>query len=176
MIVLYILGGLLLLAIIIALLSPSRYQVEKSIIIKKPQPEVMEKVANFNYYKEWNPWQKMEPGAKAVITGSEKRPGHKYEWNGKKIGAGSLTLRDIDKRHISFDLEFLRPWKSKAKDNWLFEDWGTNETKVTWQNAGELPFPVARLMWPMIRKNLDRQFVEGLNNLKQMSEMPTKNP
>ena len=170
MIAVYIVIGIVLLVLIIALLSPARYQIERSIIIQSPQPEVMSRVADLNSYKEWNPWQKMEPNAESVITGSAKRPGHKYAWNGKKIGAGSLTLRDIDKRHIHFDLEFLRPWKSRAADNWLFEEWGSDGTKVTWQNAGELPFPVARLMWPMIRKGLDKQFIEGLNNLKKMSE------
>ena len=170
MIVVYILIGILLLALIVALLSPPRYQIERSIIIKRPQPEVMSRVSDFNYYKEWNPWQQMEPLAQPIITGTAKKPGHKYEWNGKKIGSGSLTLRDIDQKHIRFDLEFLRPWKSKATDNWLFEEWGANETKVTWQNAGELPFPMARLMWPMIRNGLDKQFVQGLNNLKKISE------
>jgi hypothetical protein len=130
----------------------------------------MSRVSDFNYYKEWNPWQQMEPLAQPVITGAAKKPGHKYEWNGKKIGSGSLTLKDIDQKHIRFDLEFLKPWKSKASDNWLFEEWGSNETKVTWQNAGELPFPMARLMWPMIRKGLDKQFIQGLNNLKRISE------
>jgi len=170
MIVVYIIIGVVLLLLIIALLSPSRYQIERTIIIQKPQPEVMNRVADLNSYKEWNPWQKMEPNAQSTITGSARKPGHKYEWNGKKIGAGSLTLRDIDRKHIHFDLQFLRPWKSKAADNWLFEEWGTDGTKVTWQNAGELPFPVARLMWPMIRKGLDKQFIEGLNNLKKLSE------
>jgi len=170
MIVVYIIIGVALLLLIMALLSPPRYQIERSIIIQKTQPEVMGRVADLNSYKEWNPWQKMEPGAKSVITGSARKPGHKYEWNGKKIGAGSLTLRDIDQKHIHFDLQFLRPWKSKAADNWLFEEWGTDGTKVTWQNAGELPFPVARLMWPMIRKGLDKQFIEGLTNLKKLSE------
>jgi len=170
MIAVYILVGILLLALIIALLSPPRYQIERTIIINKPKTYVMGRVADFNHYKEWNPWQQMEPSAQAVITGTAKRPGHKYEWNGKKIGAGSLTLRDIDQKHIHFDLVFLRPWKSKAADNWLFEEWGADGTKVTWQNAGNLPFPMARLMWPMIRKNLDQQFIKGLNNLKLLSE------
>ena len=170
MVALYIFIGILLVALVIALLSPPRYQIEKSIIIRSPQPEVMNKVADFNYYKQWNPWQQMEPTASAVITGAARTRGHRYEWNGKKVGAGSLTLRDIDHKHVHIDLEFIRPFKSKASDNWLFEEWGVNETKVTWQNAGELPFPVARLMWPMIRKNLDKQFVQGLDNLKALSE------
>jgi len=170
MIVIYIVIGVILLALLIALLSPSKYQIEKSIIIKSPQPRVMGMVSDLNFFKQWNPWQKMEPSATAVITGSPGKQGHKYEWNGKKIGAGSLTIIDIDPKHINFDVQFLRPWKSRAADNWLFEHWGASDTKVTWQNAGDLPFPMARLMWPMIRKNLDKQFVQGLNNLKAISE------
>jgi uncharacterized protein involved in exopolysaccharide biosynthesis len=37
MIILYIIIALVLLALIIALLSPPKYQIEKSIIIKRPQ-------------------------------------------------------------------------------------------------------------------------------------------
>ena len=170
MTVLYIVLGLIALLLFIAALSPKRYNIEKSIIIRRPLTEVMEKVANLNYYKDWNPWQKMEPSSKAIISGEPKMPGHRYEWEGKKIGAGSLTIRDIDNRHIHNDLEFLRPWKAKARDNWLFEDWGTSETKVTWQNAGNLPFPIARLMWPLFNKNLNHQFVTGLGNLKKLCE------
>ena len=84
---------------------------------------------------------------------------------------GSLTLLNADEKHIHFELEFFKPWKSKAKDNWLFEPWGDgSETKVTWQNSGELPWPMARLMGPMITKNLNFQFGNGLENLKKMCE------
>jgi hypothetical protein len=48
----------------------------------------------------------------------------------------------------------LKPWKSKAKDNWQFELSGDGETKVGWQNSGELPWPIAGLIGPIINKNL----------------------
>ena len=58
----------------------------------------------------------------------------------------------------------------KANDNWMFEPWGEDETKVTWQNSGQLSWPIASLMGPMITKNLNHQFEQGLNNLKKMCE------
>ena len=82
----------------------------------------------------------------------------------------ACEFADAARAQRHFDLEFLKPWKSKAKDNWLFEAWGNNETKVTWQNSGALPWPMASLMGPMIIKNLNFQFQQGLNNLKQMCE------
>ena len=171
MIVVYIILGLIGLLLLIAALMPKSYNIEKSNIIKRRAIDIMSKVGNLNSYSEWNPWQQMDPTAKATITGTPNTSGHKYAWEGKKIGIGSLTLNSLDNKHIHFDLEFLKPWKAKAKDNWLFEPWGDGgETKVTWQNSGELPWPMARLMSPMINKNLNQQFVTGLNNLKKLCE------
>lgn len=170
MIFVYIFAALIIAILIIAGLMPKTYNVEKSIIIKSSVPEVMNRIGNLNDYAVWNPWQQADPTSKKTITGNPGTPGHKYAWEGKKVGMGSLTLRNKDDKHIHFDLEFLKPWKSKARDNWLFEPWGDGETKVTWQNSGELPWPMARLMGPMINKNLAHQFGVGLNNLKQLCE------
>jgi hypothetical protein len=168
--VLYIIFSLIILLLIIAATLPGKYHIEHFTVIKKSIWDVMEKVSDLNYYAKWNPWQLMEKKGKYEVTGVPKTPGHKYSWQGKKTGVGSLTLRDLDDRHIHFDLEFIRPWKAKAKDDWVFEEWGTGETKVTWQNNGDLPYPVARLMGPMLKKNLDKQFAEGLKNLKNLCE------
>lgn len=171
MIFVYIFLGLIALVLIVAALMPKTFNVEKSIIINRPITEVMNKVGDLNYYSKWNPWQQTDPTATSNITGNPKSPGHKYSWVGKKVGVGSLTLRKMDDSHINFDLEFLKPWKSSAKDNWHFEPWGSgSETKVTWQNSGGLPWPIASLMGPMINKNLNHQFEQGLNNLKKMVE------
>lgn len=170
MIFIYLFGGLILLLLIIAAMLPKSFNVEKNAIINKPVADVMRRVADLNYYSKWNPWQQSDNTAINTISGNAGTPGHKYAWEGKKVGIGSLTLRDIDNSHIHFDLQFLKPWKSKAKDNWLFEHWGDEGTKVTWQNNGELPWPIARLMGPLLNKNLNHQFEQDLNNLKKMCE------
>ncbi|MEO6613807.1 MAG: SRPBCC family protein [Chitinophagaceae bacterium] len=170
MIFVYILAGLVVSLLVISALMPKTFNVEKTIIISRPVTEVMNRISDLNYYSQWNPWQQSDPTAKNTITGTPKVPGHKYSWVGKKVGVGSLTLKNLDDKHIHFDLEFLKPWKSKAKDNWMFEAWGEGETKVTWQNSGQLPWPIASLMGPMISKTLNKQFEQGLNNLKKMCE------
>lgn len=168
---LYILGIVLViivLVLIIALFLPDGYYIEKSAIIKKPCEYVMDKVADFHNHIQWDPWH--QKNGKSNITGISKRPGHKYSWNGNKVGTGSLVLREIDERHIHFDLEFLKPVKTTARDNWLFEDWGSDETKVTWQNFGVLPYPIGRLKGYMFHKNLNRQFTQAIKNLKRLCE------
>ena len=170
MIVVYIILALIIAVLIISALMPGSFNVEKSIVINKPITAVMGRIANLKDYALWNPWQQADPTATNSITGTPGTPGHKYAWEGKKVGVGALTLNHMDDRNIHFDLEFFKPWKSKAKDNWHFEPFGGNETNVTWQNSGQLPWPVARMMGPMISKGLNKQFVEGLNNLKKLCE------
>jgi len=166
-----ILLGLIALILIASALMPKSYNVEKSAVIKKPVKDVMDRIGNLNYYRDWNPWAKMEPTATATISGNPMSPGHKYHWEGKKIGIGELRLLSCDDKHIHLDLEFCKPWKDKAKDTWHIEPGGDGrETKLTWQNRGDLPWPMARLMGPMITKNLNHQFTQGLDNLKKMCE------
>ena len=170
MIVVYAFAGLILLLLLIAAFMPKTFFVEKTAVIDRPVSEVMNKVGDLNFYSKWNPWQQADKSATHTITGTPKSPGHRYAWKGKKVGEGQLSLRDIDDKHIHFDLEFFKPWKSRAKDNWLFEHWGNHSTKVTWQNGGDLPWPIARLMGPLINKNLQHQFEKGLQNLRKMCE------
>jgi Polyketide cyclase / dehydrase and lipid transport len=170
MIILYILLGIIATLLIVALFLPGKYQIEKTAIIKNTVSEVMMRVADLNHYAAWNPWQKSDPGAKGTITGTPAQKGHKYAWEGSKVGIGSLTLRDIDNKHVHFNLEFIKPFKSKASDDWLFEEWGQGETKVTWSNNGDLSYPIARLIGPGLKKSLNRQFEEGLENLRKICE------
>jgi hypothetical protein len=129
-----------------------------------------DKVANLNNYREWNPFSLMEPDASKQITGTPKTVGHKYTWEGTKIGKGSLTIKKLQAhKSVDLDLEFLKPWKSKADDIWTFEEVNGN-TKVTWKNQGGLTYPAARLLGPFITKNLSQQFETGLNNIKKLCE------
>lgn len=170
MMILYIILGLLAFVLLAAALMPGKYLVEKSVIIKQPAAEVYNKVADLNFYNIWNPWQKQDPDAMSSITGNPMQVGHKYYWNGKKVGEGSLTIRSVmPSKAINFDLQFIKPFKSEAIDAWDFTE-TADGTKVVWRNTGSLPFPIARLMGPSLNKQLNKQFEEGLKNLKQLCE------
>ncbi len=170
MIVFYILLGLIVGILVAAAFMPAAYTIEKATIIHKPLAEVITKVGNLHFYSQWNPWQKMDPEAEKSITGIPLQAGHRYSWKGKKIGIGNLTLQQIDERAIHFVLQFIKPFNSKANDDWHFEVISPSETKVTWQNRGRFAWPTARLMGPMIMRGLHKQFDKGIANLKAMCE------
>jgi len=170
MIALYIILGVIALFFIIPLLLPGSYDVKKTTVINCPPEKVFDHVADLNHYHAWNPWARTEPAAAHKVEGAPKQPGHKYSWEGKKIGVGSLTLgKATPGKSVDFDLRFIKPFKSQADDLWSFEakDGGT---LVTWHNKGPLSYPMARMMGPMIKGQLNKQFEEGLRNLKQLCE------
>lgn len=158
------------LALIIPLFMPKSYAIEKTIDIKASAQECFDKVADLNNYRDWNPWSQMEPDASKQITGSPKTVGHRYSWEGNKIGSGSLTVKKLaPHKSVDLDLEFIRPFKSKSDDMWTFEE-KDGTTRVTWKNQGPLAYPTARLIGPFITKNLSQQFETGLSNLKKLCE------
>jgi uncharacterized protein YndB with AHSA1/START domain len=170
MTILFIILAIIAFILIVAAVLPGKYLIEKSIVINRPAAEVYNKVANLNHYSEWNPWQKQDPAAISTISGEPAHVGHKYHWNGKKVGEGHLTVRStVPGKAINFDLQFIKPFKSQAIDAWDFTD-TTDGTKTVWRNSGELPFPVARLMGPYLNKQLNKQFEEGLKSLKELCE------
>jgi len=170
MMILYMVIGLMILLLVITLFLPNTYHILRSEVIKAPLARVREKVGDLNQFKNWNPLLKIEPRARFAISGEPMKPGHRMNWNGTRIGAGRLTIRSADDQHIHFELEILRPWKSSASDNWYFEHWGENDTKVTWEISGRLPYPLARLLGPRIKRRMNRSFREGLQNLKRLNE------
>jgi ribosome-associated toxin RatA of RatAB toxin-antitoxin module len=170
MIFIYVFIGIIVLLAILSLIMPKQYFVEKTMVMHTAVNNVFNNVANLEQYKEWNPWQKTDPNASHTITGMPKTIGHQYAWNGKKVGQGNLTIKNLEEnKSVSFALQFIKPWNALADDNWQFESTGTDECRVTWSNQGDLPAPMARLMGPMIKAQLNKQFVQGLENLRKLS-------
>lgn len=170
MIVVWILLGIIVAALALAAVLPSRFSITKTVEIARPPAEVYRKISDLNVYREWNPWQQMEPTSQQTVTGEPGTVGHRYAWNGKKIGIGSLTLRrGVPAEAVEFDLQFIKPWKSSADDTWRFEP-VAGGTRVTWSNNGALPYPMGRLFGPLISKGLNKQFEQGLGNLKALCE------
>lgn len=171
MIVLLYIFAIIGLVLLVAFLLPNKYSISKTIIVNAAIKDCYMKIADLNNYKQWNPFAQMEPDASSFISGEANTVGHQYTWDGKKIGTGGLTILTVTPyTSIELELAFLKPFNSKAKDAWSFEQLPNNQVKITWANTGELKFPVARLMGPMIHKNLSQQFEKGLENIKTLCE------
>lgn len=113
-----------------------KFHIEESIIVKSPATKVYEVVSDFNQWRPWSPWLIMEPGAKVTVAPDAKS----YTWEGDMVGSGKMKITGQEPgREVTYDLNFLKPWKSYAEVKFRIEE--TNDgTKVTWLMDSGLPF------------------------------------
>ncbi len=139
--------------------------VKKSITIAAGAEKVKNIIRDFNHWEYWSPWLILEPGVKVVVSENKKM----QEWEGKRIGSGRMSIASETDSVIHYDLTFLKPWKSEAKVEFIFQAINANETKLTWTMHGSLPFFMfwmKNLMERMIGMDYDR----GLLMLKDYIE------
>jgi hypothetical protein len=151
---------------------PKTYSVSRSAVINAPDSVLYKNISDFNEFLTWNPWMKKEPSAKTVVSGTPSQPGHKYTWEGKETGSGSMTIKTVTPNSlIDIDLRFVKPFESQADTKFAITADGTGN-KVTWTMSGE-----NNLMgkWMCLFMDMDsmvgKDFEEGLKSLKEKSEM-----
>ena len=169
----YIIIGIILLIVILALIAPKSYEVSRSITINKPLPEV------FNYLKllknqdNWSPWAEKDPNMKKTYTGTDGEVGFISAWESdhKHVGSGEQEITSIaDNNEIAAQLRFLKPFKSTsdAYTRVTKADGGTN---VIWGFSGKNKFPMSIMMLFMnMEKAVGGDFEQGLAKLKSILE------
>nr|WP_299173967.1 SRPBCC family protein [uncultured Allomuricauda sp.] len=173
MTLLYILAGIVLLILILAMIAPKSYNVSRSIEIAKPKNEVFENLRFLKNQDAWSPWNKKDPNMEKKFTGTDGEVGATSYWNGNKdVGEGEQELTKIvDGERIESELRFLKPWKSTSDAYLVTEDTGSGNTKVTWGFSGKNKFPTSIFMLFMnMDKAVGGDFEEGLASLKSVLE------
>lgn len=142
-----------------------RVHVKKSIVIDAPMNKVHATLSDFNSWTAWSPWLIMEPEAKVTVREDNKF----YEWSGKRVGAGNMTITGEDASTIHIDLLFLKPFKSRAKVRFELKE-VNNQTEVDWIMETSLPFFMfwmKKSMTVYIGMDFDR----GLRLVKEFIEL-----
>lgn len=170
---LYILGGIVLLIIILALIAPKNYNVSRSIEIDQPRAVVFDNLRYLKNHDEWSPWGKKDPNMEKKFTGTDGQVGATSYWNGNKdVGEGEQEIKKIvDGERIESELRFLKPWKSTSDAYLVTEDAPSGGTKVTWGFSGKNKFPFSIMMLFMnMDKAVGGDFEDGLSSLKGLLE------
>ena len=145
-----------------------KYHIEKSTTIAADNEHVRSFIENFARWSEWSPWTIVEPDCEVIVEGTPGEIGHTMRWKGEIIGSGSQTLSAKNDESLHYDLEFITPFKSKAKASFLFES-SDNGTTVTWTMDSKMPFFLFFMVNTM--KNLiGMDYERGLKMLKAVAE------
>jgi len=172
-IALYVILALVLIVLILGLIAPKHYEVNRSVVINKPLSEV------FNYLKyvknqdDWSPWKKKDPNMKQTFEGTDGEVGFISKWVGNKdVGEGEQEIKKIvENESIETELRFLKPWKSQSDAYIRVVGLEPKQTNVTWGFSGRNKFPFSIFMLFMnMDKAVGKDFEEGLANLKNQLE------
>lgn len=175
-IILIILGSLITLFFLISFFLPSSKTIYRTIIIDRSPEDIYGLITNFNNYKKWNPWSAREPDAKGEVSGKPGNVGHKWKWEGDKIGKGYLQIKELKEgQYVRSDLVFTAPRKMTSEDIWKFERIDSEKTKVAWGHYSLLGYPVERYFGLTLERMLGPDFEQGLRNLKKLSESQERN-
>lgn len=160
--------GLLL---ILASRKPDRFEVERSIVIAAPPERVFALINNFHNWALWSPWEKLDPDMARRYAGPDAGPGAVYGWEGKKAGAGQMTITETRPGAlVVIDLAFNKPFKADNVARFELTPEGQT-TRVRWTMSGKaaLMSKVMDLLFKMDRM-VGGDFEKGLAAMKAQAE------
>lgn len=160
--------ALVAIVLIGAAFAPKEFGGKSEIVINKPQQEVYDYLKFLKNQEKYGTWHQMDPEMKTSYEGTDGTVGFAYKWNSEKwmVGNGKQVITELDGSSMKSDL-FFEGSPEPAKSVMSTEAQGADKTLVKWTVNGKSPYP-----WNFMNLffNMDKDFEEGLQNLKNQLE------
>lgn len=153
---------------IVALFLPNSVNVEKSVTVKAKPEAVFVLFNDMSMNEKWNPWVLNDSTMVMSYDGAVAGEGAIQSWTSEMSGNGSQTIvESIENEKIAVELDFQE--MGTATGEYLFETIG-DSVKITWTFSSDMEYPIGRYMGILIKKGLDVNMVDGLNNVAEILE------
>lgn len=164
---------LVVIFVVLGLVAPKEYKVERTVLINAPKEVVFAHVQYWKNWMAWSPWAEMDSAMTSTYEGTDGETGAVYKWVGdpKKTGKGEMINTGVkSNEEIAYHLKFIEPWASESEGYMRVSD-AEGGTQAAWGMYGKNPFPwnVFGLFMNM-EKMIAPDFDKGLNNLKGICE------
>ena len=155
-------------------LAPTKFKVERDVIINKPKAEVFAYLKNLKNQNNWGPWVERDPNIKLSYTGNDGEVGFISKWESEheQVGHGEQEIKKIaEGERIDYELRFLKPWESTTDSYIITKEEGSDKTKVSWGFTGVMPRPMnLMLLFMPFEEEIKKDFDKGLEKLKKLVE------
>jgi uncharacterized protein YndB with AHSA1/START domain len=156
--------------------TDKEFEVVREATIAAPPPAVFPLIADFHRWREWSPWEDIDPDMQRTFSGAASGVGAVYEWSGnRKAGRGRMEITHADApNRVQIALQFLKPFTSSNTTTFDLHEAGQG-TLVTWRMVGPKTF-MTRLMgiFTSMDKMVGPDFEKGLARLTQAAEAPQR--
>ncbi|HEY3670050.1 MAG TPA: SRPBCC family protein [Acidimicrobiia bacterium] len=147
--------------------ATGEFEVKREVTIPASRAAVYALLVDFHRWREWSPWEDIDPAMSRTYSGPDAGVGAVYEWVGdRKTGAGRMEITDaVESSKVQIALQFLKPFKSSSTTTFeLVERDGA--TEVTWRMVGPKTF-MTRFMgvFMSMDKMVGKDFDKGLTQL-----------
>jgi len=170
--ILLALAALIAVVLIVAAFQPAEFQVSRSTLISAPPAALFAEVNELPRWKNWSPYEKLDPAMKRTFEGPAAGVGAVYAWDGNsQAGAGRMTVTESQPAaKVAIRLDFSKPLEGTSDVAFTFAPEG-GQTRVTWAMTGHNGY-IGKIF--CLFMNMDKlvggQFEEGLANLKSLAE------
>lgn len=170
------LGVIILIIAVMAFMQPDTYSVTRTATVGAPPAVVHAMASDFNEWKKWSPWEKLDPAMQRTISEPSSGVGATYAWSGNsQAGSGDMAIKEsVPGEKVGIDLHFIKPFESKTYTEFSFKPVG-DSTAVTWTMSGPNE-AISKVMGVFISmdKMIGGDFERGLAQLKELSEAEAK--
>lgn len=176
MTILAIILGIIVLAVIaivaIAATKPNNFVVQRTTDVAAAPETVFALIDDFHKWRDWSPWEGLDPDLKRKMSGAQSGRGAVYEWDGnKKVGSGRMEIVEAAAPNkVVIKLDFLRPFEAHNMAEFTIVPQGQT-TRVNWAMRGPSLF-MTKVMQTVMNfdKMIGKDFERGLANLKAIAE------
>lgn len=176
MTILAIILGIIVLAVLailaIAATKPNNFVVQRTTDIAAAPETVFALIDDFHKWRDWSPWEGLDPDLRRKMSGAQSGRGAVYEWDGnKKVGSGRMEIVEAAAPNkVAIKLDFLRPFEAHNMAEFTIEPQGQT-TRVNWTMRGPSLF-MTKVMQTVMNfdKMIGKDFEKGLANLKAIAE------
>ena len=165
-------GAALALFLIVVALQPSDFRVERSATMRAPAPAAFAQVNDFQNWRTWSPWEKVDPALKRQSGGPTAGTGAVYAWPGNNdVGEGRMTITESRPGElVRIRLEFFKPFAVTNQADFTFRPSG-DSTTVTWAMTGQNNFlSKAICLFVDMDRMVGGMFDQGLTQMKSIVE------
>jgi hypothetical protein len=166
------LGGAIAVFLVVVAMQPGDFKIERSATMRAPAPAAFAQVNDFQNWRAWSPWEKVDPALKRQYQGPKAGAGAVYAWQGNSdVGEGRMTITDSKPGElVRIKLEFFKPFAAVNQADFTFKPAGDNTT-VTWTMTGQNNFlSKAICMFVSMDKMVGGMFEQGLTQMKTVVE------
>lgn len=148
------------------------YVVERHLRVAGPPAALYERIVDLQRWQSWSPWEDLDPNLQRAYGGADQGVGQWYEWAGnRRAGEGRMEcIEVVDGEQVTFDLAFLKPFKSQSVTSFHLEPDGDGTT-VTWRMRGPRTLMLRVMgLFTSMDKMVGPDFEKGLDRLRDEVE------